>query len=106
MSDPFDDNVCSKSEERAIVQAATEAGLRTTIKVLTAELAAAKAEVESWNAQHERMNAAWAGKVERLKLDLSRHKRALELALYYVEGDATYEGVKEKVSRILEGEGR
>lgn len=37
------------------------------------------------------------------KADLSRHRRALELALYYVEGDATYEGVKEKVSRILEG---
>lgn len=96
----------STQDEKDAAMLAAMKSAHDTNRKLHAELAAAKAEVESWNAQHERMNAAWAGKVERLKLDLSRHKRALELALYYVEGDATYEGVKEKVSRILEGEGR
>ncbi len=83
---------------------------------LTAELAAAKAEVESWNAQHERMNAAWAGKVERLKLDLSRHKRAIDMArttLEYVGNwgnDPTSVAIArncekglEEITRILEG---
>lgn len=61
---------------------------------LRAELAAAKAEIDRLQQYND---------AARLAADLSRHKRALELALYYVEGDATYEGVKEKVSRILEG---
>lgn len=33
-----------------------------------------------------------------------RLEKALELALYYVEGDSTYEAVKMKVEAILRGE--
>lgn len=75
---------------------------------LRAELAAAKAEVESWNAQHERMNAACAGKVERLKLDLDRHKRALELAQEWLDELPVSSRMVShmEISRILEGEGR
>lgn len=32
-----------------------------------------------------------------------RLKKALDLALYYIEGDATYEAVKEKIDKILTG---
>lgn len=77
---------------------------------LTAELAAAKAEVERLKVElnHEKEAKKFRSNLDHetfmtLRADLDRHKRALELALYYVEGDATYEGVKEKVSRILEG---
>lgn len=32
-----------------------------------------------------------------------RYQKALDLALYYVAGDATYEGVKAKIELILKG---
>ena len=32
-----------------------------------------------------------------------RYKKALDLALYYIEGDATWEGVKHQVDQILNG---
>lgn len=35
--------------------------------------------------------------------EISCLRKALDLALYYVEGDATYEGVKQKVNEILTG---
>lgn len=40
---------------------------------------------------------------EAFKAGVDRYTKALELALYYVEGDATYEAVKEKCYKILEG---
>jgi hypothetical protein len=36
--------------------------------------------------------------------NLGRHKKALDLALYYVEGDATWESLRDQVSLILKGE--
>lgn len=126
MSDPFDDNVCSKSEEKALVQAATEAGLRTTIKVLNAELAAVQ---ETARMQHEalqrRLNEnsliyteleALHAELTAAKADLSRHKRAIDMArttLEYVGNwgnDPTSVAIArncekglEEISRILEG---
>jgi hypothetical protein len=41
---------------------------------------------------------------EFLLSQLDKHQRALELALYYVEGDATWESVKAKIESILKGE--
>lgn len=35
---------------------------------------------------------------------LMKYKEALELALYYVEGDATWEGLKVKIDKLLEDE--
>lgn len=40
--------------------------------------------------------AAWA--------EVEHFRNALDLVLYYVEGDATYEGVKMKVEKMLRGE--
>lgn len=39
-----------------------------------------------------------------LAKERDRYKKALDLALYYVNGDATWEGVKMKVDKILKGE--
>lgn len=36
-----------------------------------------------------------------LKDQLDRYKKALDLALYYIEGDATWGGVTAKVKEIL-----
>lgn len=67
-----------------------------------AENAKLRAEVERLKLTGRKVNPVILER-DRLQVELDRHKRALELALYYVEGDATYEIVKEKVKRILEG---
>ena len=42
--------------------------------------------------------------LEQLRAQLEHFKNAVDLLLYYVEGDATYEGVKMKVEKMLRGE--
>lgn len=42
--------------------------------------------------------------IDRLQKENERHKKALSLALYYVEGDATWEALKLQIAAILDGE--
>lgn len=50
---------------------------------------------------HELLLAESAALTRWLDNDVPRLVRALELALYYIEGDATYEGVCKQIEEIL-----
>lgn len=45
-----------------------------------------------------------AKRISDLEVEKYRLTKALDLALYYVEGDSAWEGLKVKIDKILRGE--